>query len=152
MNYTALATLALIVGGTLAPPATLSEPGIDGPRLATGSPVRATVDPHRPIVVQLANETDRLLDYAPANDQPRSLPPGATGQLFLKVGPRRGDTGSILINTPNWTNPIPTDLSRSRSNSRQARNAALRRKLHRSPRRSRLPPKSHDWGRMTGVA
>jgi len=116
MNYTALATLALIVGGTLAPPATLSEPGIDGPRLATGSPVRATVDPHRPIVVQLANETDRLLDYAPANDQPRSLPPGATGQLFLKVGPRRGDTGSILINTPNWTNPLLYEFHVDRDN------------------------------------
>ncbi|MEB3886164.1 hypothetical protein [Lyngbya sp. CCY1209] len=116
MNYTALATLVWIIGGTLAPPATLSEPASDGPRLVTGSPVRATVDPGRPIVVQLANETDRLLNYARANEPPRSLPPGATGQLFLKVNPRRGETGSILINTPASTNPLTYEFHVDRDN------------------------------------
>ncbi|MGC9525948.1 MAG: hypothetical protein ACP5D7_10465 [Limnospira sp.] len=116
MNRIALATLVLLAAATFAPPASLSEPQIGRPRLATGSPVRATVDPHRHIVVKLANETDRLLNYARANDQPRSLPPGETGELFLKVGSRRGDTGSILINTPDWTNPLTYDFHVDRDN------------------------------------
>lgn len=116
MNRTALAALVLLAATTFAPPASLSEPAIDGPRLAAGSPVRATVDPRRPIVVKLANETDRTLDYALANGRRRSLPPGATGQLFLKVNPRRGETGSILINTPASTNPLTYEFHVDRDN------------------------------------
>ena len=116
MNRIALALLGLLVAGTLAPPASLSEPSIDGPRVAASSPIRATVDPRRPIIVKLANETDRTLDYAQANGQPRSLPPGTTGELFLEVGPRRGETGSILINTADWTNPLTYEFHVDRDN------------------------------------
>ena len=84
----------------------ISQPIFRGELEITDGEAQASVNPNLPVTIKLLNQTGKLLEYARSNSYPQPLPPGETAEVFVKSRGGESYLASILINTPNFTNPL----------------------------------------------
>jgi len=87
-----------------------SQSAFRGELEITDGDAQASVNPNLPIKIKLLNQTGKLVEYARSISYPKPLPPGGTVELFVKSRGNEDYLASILINTPNFTNPLIYDF------------------------------------------
>ncbi|MDY6804991.1 MAG: hypothetical protein SXA11_14465 [Cyanobacteriota bacterium] len=111
MKRKIIAAITLISAISLfAPTAVFSQEAFREDLEITDGEAQASVNPNLPIKIKLSNQTVKLIEYARSNSYPQPLPPGETVELLVKNNPDEDYLASILINTPNWTNPLIYDF------------------------------------------
>ena len=104
------ATILISAISLFAPATAFSQGAFRGDLEITDGETQASVNPNLPIKIKLLNQTVKLIEYARFNSYPQPLPPGETAELLVKNNPDEDYLASILINTPNWTNPLIYDF------------------------------------------
>lgn len=100
------ATTFLIALNLLAPNTVFSQSEIRDELEITDGAAQASVNPNLPITIKLLNQTGKLIEYARSISYPQPLAAGETVELLVKSNTGEDYLASILINTPNWTNPL----------------------------------------------
>lgn len=104
------ATTLISAISLFAPRAVFSQEAFRGNLEITDGEAQASVNPNLPIKIKLFNQTVKLIEYARSNSYPQPLPAGETAEILVKNNPDEDYLASILINTPNWTNPLIYDF------------------------------------------
>lgn len=98
-------TTFLIALNLLAPTTVFSQSEVNDLEITDGE-AQASVNPNLPITIRLLNQTGKLIEYARSISYPQPLAAGETVELLVKSNTGEDYLASILINTPNWTNPL----------------------------------------------
>ncbi len=100
------ATTFLTALNLFAPTKVFSQSEVFNDLEITDGEAQASVNPNLPITIKLLNQTGKLIEYARSISYPQPLPAGETAELLVKSNTGEDYLASILINTPNWTNPL----------------------------------------------